>query len=760
MFSRMRLKTRLHIGFGSLLVLLIAVGGFSLYEMHTLADLTHRMYRHPFTVSNTVMRIDGNIVRIHRAMKDIALADSLQEIEAFAAKAQALESLVLDDFRIIKERFLGDPESYIKAEKLFRQWSPIREDVINLMLEGRVREASNITKGRGAIHVNKIINAMRALSDYASNKAKDFYSHSGKLLNQNVQLMTWLLGISVILGLAFMGYFIRSIVKPVAEIAEVASSISHGDLSRRITYDSDDEIGAMAQSLTRMMSGVIGEGVSIKNSIPIHFWTTDTDMKITFANAKADELLSGGALLMGVNLRDVFGARGPELAEMARECLDTNSQIARDMEFPAPYGHRCMTMVISPMYNLENVAVGIIGVGLDTTERKLAEKEIRKAMEIAERSNRVKGEFLAMMSHELRTPLNGVLGMLQLLETTQVDDEQQNYLEVAKASGTGLLGILSDILDISKIESDSITLSQEEFAASDLFEQVSAATRKNAEHKGLNFVMDLSETQGVQLYADRGRIAQILLNLVSNAIKFTHAGHVELAATISYPPDRCPLLVVSVSDTGIGIAPVDMERLFNPFQQVNMAITSRNDGVGLGLYIVRRLVHLMGGALHLDSGSGNGATFILSLPVRVAEKPATESDAFEGTRSSAEDFHILIVEDNEVSRKVARGLLARRGFKVMVAEDGQDALITMRQHSFDLVLMDIKMPVMDGLEATRRIRKGEGGLTGSGVPIVAMTAYAMQGDKENFLKEGMTDYLTKPVQAEALYETVERVLRG
>jgi PAS domain S-box-containing protein len=406
----------------------------------------------------------------------------------------------------------------------------------------------------------------------------------------------------------------------------------------------------------------------------------------------------------------------------------------------------------------EGKSVRLIGTALDITERKRIELELRAAMDRAEAANRVKDEFLANMSHEIRTPLNGVLGMLQLLQNTNMNEEQSELADIAIVSGRHLVTLLSDILDISSIEAGSVELKPSSFDVREILHTVEDIYQDTAQRKSIAFRCEVDAAVPEQLVGAVGRLRQVLFNLVGNAVKFTETGEISVeVALLSGRDSLSRRLFIEVSDTGIGIPHDKLDSIFVPFTQVDGSHTRRYGGTGLGLSIVRKLVLLMGGHLTMDSLEGFGTTVGFTAKVELVNSKEA-SQGFEQINGIKTAYRVLLAEDDRINRITATRFLQKLGHDVVAVENGWLAVEALRHGDFDLVLMDIQMPEMNGLEATVAIRQNTELGGKARVPIVALTAHVMAGDRDKCFAAGMDDYLSKPVEVPALAAMLERNL--
>jgi two-component system, sensor histidine kinase and response regulator len=478
-------------------------------------------------------------------------------------------------------------------------------------------------------------------------------------------------------------------------------------------------------------------------------WRVDPQLQVVICTAHSDhpweEVLArldvGDRLLVVKKPFDMI-----EVSQLART-LTTKWQLARQAQSQIDG----LEQAVRERTGALELANQRLSQHLEMQDRMI--EELAAARVAADFANQAKSEFLANMSHEIRTPMNAVLGLSHLMQKTELTPRQRDYIDKLQSSGQHLLGIINDILDFSKVDAGKLDLERTDFELKSLLDNASAVLNEKCRAKNLDWVLEVAPDVPPHLTGDPLRLGQILINYANNAVKFTERGRIAVTISVDERTDDDVLLHLRVADTGVGITPEEKGRLFQRFSQADASSTRKFGGTGLGLAICKKLADLMGGEVGVDSVPGQGSTFWFRarLGIGKASLPALPGKGL----AALVGARILLVEDNDINQLVARETLEDAGLKVDVAADGQIAVAMVTQARYDLVFMDMQMPVMDGVTATRAIRKMEGL---DKLPIVAMTANAMEKDRQACIDAGMDDVLTKPIDPQSMWDVLLRWL--
>jgi signal transduction histidine kinase/sensor domain CHASE-containing protein len=581
--------------------------------------------------------------------------------------------------------------------------------------------------------------------------------------------------LSCLLVAALSFFLERMVAAPLERFAAHLSSQPEHQ-SEPFKLDRKDEIGAMIASVNavfeqrRQAMEELHKTQALQramlDNIPLDFWARDREQRCIMQSDISREYW-GDQLGQAMNAGDV----DPDTLEKWRrnnELVLSGRTLKHEVEMVPMSGERVLfNEIVAPIMDQGEIK-GILGVNIDITETRRREAELGRAKDAAEAASKAKNEFLANMSHEIRTPLNGIFGMLQLIRLAKPAAPIDEYIEHALDSGKNLLRIINDILDFSKIEAGKIDLVENSFDLAETVREVNAIFATEAARKGVELSAALGRLPARKFIGDEGRLRQVLFNLVGNAVKFTPSGRIEVTVNSLH----CDLakncrLHCTVSDTGVGIPEEKIRAIFEPFIQADGSFTKRFSGTGLGLSIVKRLVGLMGGDIRVSSTPGQGASFSFDILLRIApeSQPAQPEIAEPATTSSSSGalglfgMRVLLVEDELVNQYAAKRFLDDLGCTTDCAGNGEEAIAALRKKPYDAILMDVQMPVLDGVLATQKIRASTELGDRARTPIIAMTAYAMQGDRERFLAVGMNEYLSKPLEFAALTVALERVSR-
>jgi len=634
---------------------------------------------------------------------------------------------------------------------------------------------------------------------------RDIYMHGQMGMRYFIVLFS-LAGLIIVALTLF--YMDRSVLSGLTRLSAGVSRIGEiSDLSARMPPAGEDELGRLSTAINDMLEALENAQLELRKSEERYRAVVEDqtelicrfypDGSLTFANEAFYRYIANGKEnLIGRNLFVLI----PEIEEEIRAHLGSlgreNAVATIESHRNSPAGEVWLHWTCRAILDDHGTVAELQLVGRDITERKKADEEVRrlneelesrvlertrqleatneelqKAKDAAEAAARVKAEFMANMSHEIRTPMNAVIGLTGILLDTKLTPQQRDCAETIKIGGETLLAIINDILDFSKIEEGKMGLESQPFDLISLIKGAIDLVAVKASEKGLRLSYVIDENTPLSLMGDLTRLRQILSNLLGNAVKFTETGEV-LVMVDSRPvePDGVYEIHFIIKDTGIGIPQDRLGCLFQSFSQVDMSTTRKYGGTGLGLAISKRLVELMGGTIWAESEEGIGSTFHFTIKAKkatlpqsskvpsgrgpqVAEKRASKPDANDEIPSP---LRILLAEDNQINQKVTLRMLKKLGYSADVATNGLEVLKALERQPYDIVLMDVQMPDMDGIEATRAIRQR---WPANRPRIIAVTAYALEGDREHYLKSGMDDYIAKPIQIAELKEVLGKYIR-
>ena len=794
-----------------LTIILLILGGISYWAINKTANLTRELYDHPYNVSTAVLRIKNNISNMHIVMEDAVAGTTPEEVKSFEKSLNYMEEEVIRDFGLVGERFLGSSEMVNEGLQEFLAWKPSREEAIQLALQGKNREANAINEGTSNEHVEKIEKKVNGILDFANNKATEFTAEAQLARIHMIQILVISFGIAMLLVSMILRRAIElekklqksneqledKVAERTSELLAVNEEMTA--LNEEITAMNDElttmneklecrveqrtmellaayqeikateeELRAQFENLQEMQEALQREKLltdALFDSVPGMLYLYNNEGKLVRWNKQHEEMTGySGDELLGMDLLDWYQG-DEETIRQIKVAVEKALQVGfadAEVDLQRKDGTKIVTYLTAVPLEIDGKA-HFAGIGIDIAERKKAKEELVIALEKAEKANIAKGQFLANMSHEIRTPMNGIIGMTDLTLLTELGEQQREYLSIVKSSTISLLRVLNDILDYSKVEAGKIELEEGPFDLRKTMNEVVDLFGIAARQKGIGLMLQIDKGVPNHIIGDSVRLRQVLSNLVGNGIKFTYHGEVSIKVDVDEQYDEKVKLKFSIMDTGIGIPKNEFHKLFKRFSQVDESNTRQFGGTGLGLAISQKLIEIMDGEISVESKENVGSNFfftavfrLLAGKIKSSKKEINHNEVIQYNKENSKK--ILLAEDDGVSRNMVMIMLKQKGFEVTAVENGIEAIAAFEKEKFNLILMDVNMPYMDGYSATRNIREKEKNMDYR-TPIIAMTAYALKGDREKCLEMGMDDYISKPINLNQAMELIEKYVK-
>lgn len=795
-----------------LAIILLILGCIGYAAVNKVADLTTELYDHPYTVSTAVLRIKANVITMHLNMKELVMATTPEDIKKYKTIIDQAEAKALTDFQLVEERFLGEPKSVQEARQAFLRWKPIREKEITLTLEGKRLEAIAIMQDTAIQKIDEVDSKVDVLQDFAQNKAIVFNNGAQETRERTIQMLLISFGMGILLTVIIF----RRVVQLEVDLQAMNGQLE-GKVAKRTNElsEANEEMNALNEEIRAMNEELLVVNESLEERVEERtselfaayqeLKATEEELRTQFENLQEtqealhrEQLLTdalfdsvpgllylyddqGKLVRWNKKHEEMTGYSGQELAgmdllawykgdkETTKHITNAVKRAMRDgfADAEADLQRKDGTKIVAYLTAVPLSFDGktyFAGIGLDIAERKKVKEEMILALEKAEHANLAKGQFLANMSHEIRTPMNGIIGMTDLTLMTDLQEEQREYLTLVKSSTISLLRVLNDILDYSKIEAGKIELEKWPFDLQQTMNEVIDLFDIGARQKGLSLTLQIEKRVPNYIIGDSIRLRQVISNLVGNGIKFTYEGQVSVNVDVVEQSNKQVKLKFIVTDTGIGIPEDKLDKLFKRFSQVDDSNTRQFGGTGLGLAISKKLIEIMGGEIDVESTDNSGSSFFFTAVFGLLEQEVQKLKTEKSTGNELISYpngnnkKVLLAEDDAVSRNMVTIMLKQRGFEVIGVENGLEAIAAFEKNKFDVILMDVNMPHMDGYSATISIR-GKEKTMNYRTPIIAMTAYALKGDREKCLAVGMDDYISKPISLNQAMELIEKHVR-
>ena len=693
--KKIPIRKRLNISFAIIIALSVLSSFLAYFQIKTISKSAAIIYEHPLQVSNAVKDVQINIYAIHRSMKDIPLSDNNTDIDSTENVIAQYNKNVHDAFSVIYRKYLGPKHDIDSAFNAFTAWEPIRNEVITLKRQNESVLAAEITRGKGARHVEHLLYLTGKMSEFAKNMADQTYLEVSKREKSSMLLL-------LLFSLALLS------------------------LSAIIA--------------ARMAKNIAGPIRHITNRIASLIKTSPATTSKIDSNLPEEDILD----FFVVELEETYKKN----QQFTTKLENFNSELEKTVK------NRTLKLKESKKHlNELNIQLQQTNEELEASNEEIrsTNSSLSDALRRAEESDRLKSAFLANMSHEIRTPMNGILGFSELmLYDNKKEEELKAYASIIKSNSNQLLAIVNNILDVSKIEAGITDVKRTDVVPGDLLENIKNLFLHQTEKKGLKFILKTTDNVLKNTYLlDGTKINQILNNLIQNAIKFTEKGTIEVGCM-----DSNNQLEFYVKDTGIGIEKQHQNKIFDRFEQIGVITDKSYSGTGLGLTICKAFVEQMGGDISIESEKDKGSCFSFNIPYKTSKHQENFKNKIPKINTLFQKSNILIAEDTDVNFEYFKEILTGKNIIIHRALDGESAVNMVRElPEINMVLMDIKMPVKDGYQATKEIKKIRPEL-----PVIAQTAYAMVSDREKALQAGCDDYISKPIIISDFFDILNKYL--
>ncbi len=722
--------------------------------------------------------------RAQTAANDVsALSVLVHEYASYSEERAAQQWLIKESVLIsllhsgANDIFPAPPEALTEAKaltELFKQLVAVQPEKSDLQIRQK-----NLLLNRIYASTQVLADSVYQWGISTANERKKT-EHLYRILTITIPILMFL----ILTAITFLLH--RRVLNPLLQLLQAVQITAKGDISARTATGTDDEFGELSRTFDAMAIDLVAElklGILERRKAEESLQESESrfrsyydlgliGMAITSREKGWIQYNDCLCSILGYSREELSGKTWAEMTHPDDLAADDGKfelllrgdieGYSMDKRFIRRDGRTVETALsVKGVRNPDGSVSHLVAMVQDISGRKEYERELETAREAAQAGSRAKSEFLSNISHEIRTPMNGIMGMTQLLEYTSLTGEQEEYLGAIRKSSENLLSLIDDVLDLSKIEAGKIELELLDFSLRESVRDIIESQSSLIRNKGLTIKVNISPEAPDNLMGDQLRLKQILLNLLSNAIKFTHEGSISIFVEVTERTAAATLLKIGVADSGIGISPGDMEKIFAPFVQADTSTTRRYGGTGLGLAICTKLAELLGGRVWAESREGCGSTFFAQLPFTVNEAAVARHDGEKCNNApllrDGQPLRILLVDDQDINLFFATRLLQKAGHTIMDARDGREALRKWELDPFDLILMDVQMPVMNGIAATQAIRERERG-SGGHIPIIAVTAHALHEEEERIRSQGFDGYITKPIMIAELVAEIKRCM--